>query len=47
MEENEFISLSTNQILKIKLSDKTIEEFWISDQTEFKKMSGKSIKIIL
>ncbi|CAI6363212.1 unnamed protein product [Macrosiphum euphorbiae] len=36
-EEEEFITLTTDRTLKIKFSEITVEEFWISVQTEFKK----------
>lgn len=38
---------STDCILKIKFSEITVEEFWISIQTEFKNISEKTIKILL
>ncbi|KAF0691092.1 zinc finger BED domain-containing protein 5-like isoform X2 [Aphis craccivora] len=46
-EEEELITLSTDRTLKIKFSEITIEEFWISIQTDFKNISEKAIKILL
>jgi hypothetical protein len=46
-EEEEFITLTTDQTLKITFSEITIEGFWISVQTEFKKNSDKAISILL
>ncbi|XP_022168388.1 zinc finger BED domain-containing protein 5-like isoform X2 [Myzus persicae] len=46
-EEEEFITLTTDRTLKIKFSEITVEEFWISVQTEFKKISEKAISILL
>ncbi|KAL4105228.1 hypothetical protein QTP88_020490 [Uroleucon formosanum] len=46
-EEEEFITLTTDRTLKIKFSEITVEEFWISVQTEFKKNSEKAISILL
>ncbi|KAL4153167.1 hypothetical protein QTP88_001000 [Uroleucon formosanum] len=42
-EEEEFITL-TDRTLKIKFSEITVEEFWISVQTEFKKISEKQFQ---
>jgi len=45
-EEEEFITLTTNQTLKIKFSEITVGEFWISVETKFKKISEKAISIL-
>jgi len=39
--------LSTDRTLEIKFSEITVEEFWISVQTEFQTISEKAIKILL
>jgi len=46
-EEEKFITLSTDRTLKIKFSEITVEEFWISIQIEFKNISEKAIRILL
>ncbi|KOC62604.1 Zinc finger BED domain-containing protein 5 [Habropoda laboriosa] len=46
-EKEKFITLSMDRTLKMKFSEITVEEFWISVETEFKTISKKAIKILL
>ncbi|VVC42324.1 Hypothetical protein CINCED_3A017947 [Cinara cedri] len=46
-EEEELISISVNRSLKIKFSEESIEEFWISMKELFSKISKKALIILL
>jgi hypothetical protein len=46
-EEEELISISTDRSLKIKFSEVSIEEFWISIKEKFSNISEKALIILL
>jgi hypothetical protein len=47
LQEEELISSSTDRSLKIKFSEVSIEEFWISIKEKFSNISEKALIILL